>query len=196
MKADWTSFFSKAELTTLNFKAIGKSVKISRKASFYNPNQIEIGDNSRIDDFCVISAGKGGVYIGRNVHIAVYSSLIGQGRIVIEDYANISARVSIFSSNDDYSGNYMTNPTVNTKYTNVTNAPVHIGQHVIIGSGSVILPGVMLGNGACIGALSLVNRNCAPFSINGGIPVRFIKERSKRLLKQYSRMIHDGSASR
>ena len=195
MNPDGTSFFSEVELSALTFKLIGKSVKISRRASFYNSNQIEIGDNSRIDDFCVISAGKGGVYIGRNVHIAVYTSLIGQGRIVIEDYANISSRVSVYSSNDDYSGNYMTNPTVNFQYTNVTHAPVCVGRHAIVGSGSIILPGVILGDGACIGALSLVNRNCAPFTINGGIPIRFIRERSRGLEAKYNKMIQDESKS-
>jgi hypothetical protein len=54
MKSDETSFFSEKELSALNFKAIGKSVKISRKASFYNSSRIEIGDYSRIDDFCVL----------------------------------------------------------------------------------------------------------------------------------------------
>ena len=195
MKPDETSFFSEAELSALDFKAIGKSVRISRKASFYNLGHIEIGDNSRIDDFCVISAGEGGVYIGRNVHIAVYTSLIGQERIVIEDYANISSRVSVYSSNDDYSGNYLTNPTVDAKYTNVTNAPVHVGRHVIVGSGSIILPGVSLADGACIGALSLVNKSCGPFSINGGIPVHFIRERSRGLEEKYAQMVQDGPHS-
>ena len=191
MKTSETSFYSKSELATFRFKAMGKSVRISRKASFYNPGRIEIDDNSRIDDFCVISAGEGGVIIGRNVHIAVYSSLIGQGKIVIGDFANISSRVSVFSSNDDYSGNHMTNPTVDPKYTNVTHAPVHIGKHAIIGSGAIILPGIKLGDGACIGALSLVNRNCKPFTINVGIPARFIKDRQRGLEKQYNKMLLD-----
>lgn len=52
------------------------------------------------------------MYIGNYIHIAVYSSLIGSGRITLMDYSNISSRVSIYSSNDDYSGNYMSNPMV------------------------------------------------------------------------------------
>ncbi|MFP1454295.1 acyltransferase [Escherichia coli] len=94
----------------------------------------------RIDDFCVFSAGKGGIYIGNYIHIAVYSSLIGSEKIVLSDYSNISSRVSIYSSNDDYSGRFMSNPMIPAEFTNVTHAPVIIGKHVIIGSGSIVLP--------------------------------------------------------
>jgi len=49
------SYYSDLELQSMGFKALGKNIKISTKASIYNIDQIEIGDNSRIDDFCVIS---------------------------------------------------------------------------------------------------------------------------------------------
>jgi galactoside O-acetyltransferase len=167
----------------MKFKHIGRNVKISDKASFYNPSNISIGDYTRIDDYCVLSAGEGGIYIGNNVHIAVYSALIGKGKIEIGDFANISSRVSIYSSNDDYSGEYMTNPTVNKQFTNVTHGKVSIGKHVIIGSGSILLPGIRLGEGACIGSLSLIKTDCKPFCVYAGVPAKKIKERSRNLLK-------------
>jgi galactoside O-acetyltransferase len=158
-------------------------VLISSKASFYNPSNIYIGDNTRIDDFCVLSAGTGGIHIGNYIHIAVFSSLIGKGKIIIEDFANISSRVSIYSSNDDYSGRYMTNPTIVEKFTNVTHGSVLIGKHVIIGSGSIILPNITLEEGVCIGALSLVTGNCKGFKVYAGIPAKEIKQRYKNMLK-------------
>ncbi|MBT3210423.1 MAG: acyltransferase, partial [Planctomycetaceae bacterium] len=66
------SFYSMEELQTLGLASFGKDVKISRKASIYNPGQISIGNHVRIDDFCVLSAGEGGIEIGDYVHIAVY----------------------------------------------------------------------------------------------------------------------------
>lgn len=75
---------------------------------------------SRIDEFCVLLAGTGGIVIGNNVHIAVFCSLIGKEVIKINDFANLSSRVSIYSSSDDYSGEYMTNPTIPSHLTNVT----------------------------------------------------------------------------
>ena len=104
------SFYSQEELVCLGFKRLGRGVSLSRKASIYNAANIEIGDFSRIDDFCVLSAGEGGIFIGRHVHVAIYCSLIGNGMIELGDYSGLSSRVSIYSSNDDYSGEFMTNP--------------------------------------------------------------------------------------
>ena len=81
---------------------------------------IVIGNNVRIDDFVVLSAGQGGIEIGNYIHIAVFSSLIGAGRIALSDFCNISSRVSIYSSSDDYTGEYMTNPMMPKILTNVT----------------------------------------------------------------------------
>ena len=177
------SFYSQDELLGLGFRKLGEGVRLSSKTSIYNAANIEIGDFSRIDDFCVLSAGKDGIFIGRHVHIAVFCSLIGSGRIDLSDYSNLSSRVAIYSSNDDYTGEFMTNPTVPSQFTNVTHGPVTVGRHVIIGAGSVILPGVSLGEGAAIGALSLVKKDCQPFGIYLGIPARRIGERKRDLLK-------------
>lgn len=174
---------SRADVLRLGFSSVGDDVKISDKASFYGNARIELGANVRIDDYCVLSAGEHGIHIGQHVHIAVYSSLIGAGKIWLSDFCNISSRVSIYSSNDDYSGSKMTNPTVPSLYTGVTNADVFLGKHVIVGSGSVILPGVILEDGVAVGALSLVNKNCAAFGIYAGNPVRRIKERRSDLLE-------------
>lgn len=176
------AFLGLAELKKKKFKKIGVNVKISDRASFYNPRNISIADNTRIDDCCVLSAGNGGIMIGKNVHISVYASIIGKGKVQIGDFATLSSRVSIYSSNDDYSGEYMTNPTVDKKYTNVTHGDVLIGKHVIVGSGSIILPNVILEEGVCIGALSLVKKNCKSFYVYAGIPAKLIKKRSKKLL--------------
>lgn len=171
------------ELRTAGFACIGEDVRISRKASFYGAERIRLGNHVRIDDFCVLSAGEGGIEIGNRVHIAVYSSLIGRGRIQLYDFANVSSRVSIYSSNDDYSGETMTNPMVPAAYTAVRHADVIVGRHVIIGSGSVVLPGVELGEGVAIGALSLVRSSCEPFAIYAGTPARRIGERKRVLLE-------------
>ena len=171
------------DINRMGFAAVGQNVLISDKASFYNSSKISIGSNVRIDDFCVISAGVGGIFIGNYIHIAVYSSLIGAGKITIGDFSNISSRVSIYSSNDDYSGKTMTNPLLPKEFTGITNADVFIEKHVIIGSGSIILPGIRLEAGVAIGAHSLVKNDCHAFGMYAGNPVRFIKDRSRNLLE-------------
>ena len=174
---------SRDYIEKMGFNSIGENVKISDRASFYNPSKISIGNNVRIDDFCVLSAGLEGIFIGNYIHIAVYSSLIGAGRITLSDFCNISSRVSIYSSNDDYSGVTMTNPTIPSQYTGVTHADVFLEKHVIIGSGSVILPGITLQEGVAIGALSLVTKDCEAFFIYAGNPLQRIKQRKRDLLK-------------
>lgn len=175
------AFISREILNQMGFKSLGDNVLISDKASLFNVGKITLGSNVRIDDYCVLSAGEGGINIGSYIHIAVYTSLIGKGNITLGDYVNLSSKVTIYSSNDDYSGEYMTNPMVPEQLTNVTHADVVLDEHVIVGSGTVVLPGSKLNRGVAIGALSLVNGNIPEFQIHAGVPSKFIKERSKRI---------------
>lgn len=176
-------------LEDMGFASLGQNVQISQCASFYGIGRISIGHNVRIDDFCVLSAGAGGINIGNHIHIAVYTSLIGGGKIELADYCNLSSRVSIYSSNDDYTGSTLTNPTIPSVFTGVTHADVSLCKHVIVGSGSVILPGVILEEGVAIGALSLITKNCSAFGIYAGNPARRIKERKQDLLEVEKRFI-------
>jgi galactoside O-acetyltransferase len=171
------------QIREMGFACIGSNVKLSDKASYYNCKEIRLGSNVRVDDFCVLSAGIGGIDIGSYIHIAVFSTLIGAGNITLSDFCNISSRVSIYSSNDDYSGASMTNPTVPSEFTNSQHADVKVGRHVIIGSGSIVLPGVSLEEGVAIGALSLVKKNCKTFGIYAGVPAIYIGERRRELLE-------------
>lgn len=176
-----SSFYNQNELEKLGLQSFGKDVYISRKASIYGASRITLGDNVRIDDFCILS---GHIEIGSYVHIAAYSALYGgEEGIFIADFANISSRVCIYSVNDDYSGQTMTNPMIDDKYKNVYSKPVWVEKHVIIGSTSVVLPGVRLKEGSAFGSFSLINHDSEEWSINAGIPFKQIKERSKELLK-------------
>ncbi len=167
----------------MGFAALGSNVLISDKASIYGANRISIGNNVRIDDFCVLSAGAGGIEVGDYVHIAVFTLLIGAGKITISDFAGVSSRVSIYSSNDDYSGNFLTNPTVPEEYTNVSHADVTLGKHVIVGSGTVILPGVTLHEGVAVGSLSMITKDCEAFGVYIGAPAKKIRNRKQELIK-------------
>ena len=52
-----------------------------------------------------------------------------------------------------------------------------IGSDVLIGAGAVILPGCKIGDGAVIGALSLVNQDLPPYTIAAGVPAKIIGNR-------------------
>jgi galactoside O-acetyltransferase len=60
---------------------------------------------------------------------------------------------------------------------------VKIGSHVIIGAGSIVLPGVTLEEGVAVGALSLVKKDCEAFGIYMGVPAKRIGGRKRDLLE-------------
>ena len=182
------SFFSAEELRVLGLRAYGCNVKISRKCSIYQASSIVLGDNVRVDDFCILS---GRIKIGNYVHVAAYSALYaGDIGIEIGDFSNISSRVAIYAISDDYSGNSMTNPMISERYKDLQKEKVSIDRHVIIGTGCTILPGVKIAEGSAVGSMSLVKKSTEPWTINAGIPAEKKKMRSRKLLemeKEFSR---------
>lgn len=171
------SFYSPDQLRGLGFAHVGENVCLSRHASIYGAGRISIGDNSRIDDFCILSAGEDGIEIGRHVHIAAMTTLMGRAKISIGDFSGLSGRVSVYSSSDDYSGEFMSNPTVPAEFTRVDHRPVQIGRHVLVGCGSVLLPGSVLQDGVAVGALSLVMGHLEGNFIYSGVPAKRLKPR-------------------
>ncbi len=175
-----TSFYSEEELKTLGLRACGRNVLLSRRASIYGAQEISIGDNVRIDDFCILS---GRVALGSYIHIAAYTALYGgDAGITVADFANLSSRVAVYSVSDDYSGETLTNPMIPDKYKHIDSRPVHIGRHVIIGSTSVVLPGSDIGEGCAFGSFSFIRGEIAPWGVYAGIPVKRLKDRKRDLL--------------
>jgi acetyltransferase-like isoleucine patch superfamily enzyme len=174
------AYFTQDQLLQLRFKLLGSNVKISDKASIYDCNQIEIGDNSRIDDFCVIS---GKLKIGRNVHITPFCLIAGgMPGITIEDFSTLAYGVKVFSQSDDYSGKSMVNSTIPEYFKKEIMRSVLIERQSIIGAGSIIMPGVTVAVGSSIGANSLVLKSTNPWDVCVGSPAKKIKERKKELL--------------
>lgn len=174
------SFYSQAELNQLGLKSFGKNVLISRKVSIYGASNIEIGNHVRIDDFCILS---GKIILGSHIHISAYCALYGANGITMEDYTGLSARCTVYSAVDDFSGNYLIGPMVETTKTNVTGGAVTICKYVQIGAGCTIMPNLTINEGIAVGAMSFINKTLAPWGIYAGIPAIRIKERSKKLLE-------------
>lgn len=112
------------------------------------------------------------ISIGRNVWInrgcEFYGSMMsGNAQISIGNNCALGPRVRILSATHDY--HYLDLPD--------TAASVLLGDHVWIGAGATILPGVSIGNGAIVAAGSVVTKDVEAFTIVGGNPARFIKIR-------------------
>lgn len=174
------SFYSDEELKKLGLKTFGSKVKISRYAKIYSPESISIGDNVRIDDFCILS---GNIKIGSNIHISAYVALYGAGGIVMEDFTGISARSTIYSAMDDFSGEFLIGPIHSKLNTNVSYESVILKRFSQVGAHCIVFPGVEIGEGGVIGTMTLANKDIPEWSIYIGQPARFLKQRSRNLLK-------------
>ena len=174
------SFYSVEELKKIGFKSIGKNVLISRKASIYSAENISIGNNVRIDDFCILS---GNINIGNYVHISAYTALYGKFGIEINDYCGCSARSIIYSQTDDFSGEYMIGAVLPENLTNVIGKKVIMKKYSQLGANTIVMPGIVIGQGAVTGCFSFVNRDLEEWTINVGIPCKKMKDRNRKILE-------------
>lgn len=175
-----TSFYTETELLDLGFKSIGRDCLISRKACFYGISNMSIGNNVRIDDFAILS---GHITIGNNVHVSAFVALYGSMGIEFEDYTGISARSTIYSAMDDFSGNYLVGPIHPEGTTHVTGGKVLIKRFTQIGAHTLIFPNLIVGEGCMVGACSMVRTSLEPWGIYYGTPVKRYHERKNNLMK-------------
>ena len=174
-----SSFYSKDELQELGLASFGNNVLISKKASIYSASSIDIGDNVRIDDFCILS---GRIALGSNIHIGAFCALYGRFGIELADYTGLSPRTTIFSATDDVGGDFLISPMAPDEFTNVTGGLVKLEKYVQVGAGTIILPNITMQEGAATGSLTLVNKSLEPWTIYTGIPVKALKARKRGLL--------------
>jgi galactoside O-acetyltransferase len=174
-------YLSEEDLAAMGFARLGRNVKISEKAAIYDAERIEIGDNCRVDDFSTLS---GHVVMGRNVMVSALCHVAGGiPGVFLSDFSTLAYGVKIMGQSDDYSGATMTGPTVPAPYKRETKQSSRLGRHVIVGTNSVILPGVDVAEGCSVGAMSLVTRSTDPWGIYAGSPARRIKDRARGLLE-------------
>ncbi len=174
------TFYTPEELKELGIKEFGENVKISRNAMLYHPEKLVLGHDVRIDDFTVIS---GNVRLNNFVHLSQFCGLYGdEAGIEIEDYTAVAAKCSIYAVSDDYVGASIPTPMVPMKYKTMIQKPVHIGKYSILGANTVILPGVSVGEGTTVGAMSLCNKDLEEWSVYVGTPAKRLRDRDKKLL--------------
>lgn len=170
------AFLNPKAIEQLGLKSCGTNVLISDKASIYSPEQISIGSNVRIDDFCILS---GQITLGDYIHIAAYSALYGKFGIEMESFTGLSPRCTIFSASDDFSGHYLISPMVPEQFTEVTGGLILIKRLSQIGAGTIIMPNITINEGVAVGAMSFVNIDLQEWGIYAGVPARKINERDR-----------------
>lgn len=130
-------------------------------------DDVEIGENSRIDPFVTIT---GKVRIGKSVHIAVGVGIFGVGGVEIGDFCGIGSGVKIFTASDG-------NPLDDEYVAQRTHKPVYLGARSLIGTNVVIVPGTHIGERTQIGALSLAKGVLNDDWLYVGVPAKPLRAR-------------------
>lgn len=165
----WYESWIKAKL----LKLFIKSRLISKTAIIERVDLVKISNTAEIKDYVIIRTYDNEVVIGDYTQINPFVVIYGHNKIAIGNKVMIGPHCMIASGNHDYK--QVKIPMMNGG--NLTKGPIVIGDDVWIGANSTILDGVKIGNGAVIGANSLVNRDIEPYSVVAGNPAKFIKYR-------------------
>jgi maltose O-acetyltransferase len=127
------------------------------------------GRNLRIDKDCVILYSSN-ISIGDNVWIGRRSYISGRGTLTIGDDVLIAFDSVIITEHHEFKSKQK------IRQTGFSTKPVTIGNNVLVGAKSIILPGVTIGNNVVIGANSVVTKNISSNSIVAGNPTKLIRK--------------------
>ncbi|MDD4437864.1 MAG: acyltransferase [Tissierellia bacterium] len=127
-----------------------------------------LGDYSVIEDFSVINNGVGEILIGNYTRIGLGNTIIGP--VTIGDKVNLAQNIVISGLNHSYE-----DISKNISDQGVSTKIVVIENDVLIGANSTILSGVHIGQHVVVGAGSVVTKNIPPYSVVVGNPARVVK---------------------
>lgn len=179
-----TDYLTPAEVALLGLRCSRGNVSISRHAILINPHWITVEAHARIDAFAVLSAGVGGLAIGRYVHVGSGAKIYGSGGcVVLGDFAGMSPNSTIFTANDDWTDGHLMHPTVPDAVRMVQCGNVTLEAFAAIGCASVVLPGVTLHEGAAAGALTVVRRSVVAGEIVSGNPAKVLGRRDVQRMR-------------
>lgn len=167
----------------LNGASVGKNFKSNGKILLRNDGAVvKIGNNVRINSGTYYNPIGGGLktsiqvlknaelIIGDNVGLS-NTYITCSYQVVIETFCDLGDGTKIFDT-DFHSLDPMVRSSKND-YENATKKPVHIGNHVFIGTNSYILKGVEIGDNSVIGAASVITKNVPQNQIWAGNPARY-----------------------
>lgn len=174
-------FINSLELMGDNIKCrlkyCGEGVYIYPLAKMIRPERAELDDHCRIFDNVYIDAGKS-LKIGKYSTITWQCLIEGGGSTYIGNRVFLGPGSKLLNSTYEINGYYSIEfiPDICRKS---FISEIVIKDDAYIGANSVILPGVTIGEGAVVGACSLVNRNLKPWGIYFGNPVKLVGMREK-----------------
>ena len=179
---DIMGYLTASSIALLGFKSFGDNIMLSENSIFYRSENIEIGNNCRIDDYCILT---GTIKIGDNCHIAANTIISGgrQSSVVIEDNVTMAYGCIVLSRSNDYLGIYPPGLNAIEKNELELESSTYIEENCILGMRSSVVPGLRLRRGTAIGAHSLLTKSTLEWGVYVGSPARRVKQRSQFFLK-------------
>lgn len=166
--------FSRLFLNFLQSRIVIRFTNLIDNEVKWVQNKRTLGRLQRHGENCSISMpvvirGPEKIRFGHRVTVSPYVHFWGQGGIEIGDDTMIASHVAITSLSHDQNSKSNYNKTI-------TQSPIVVGKNVWIGSHSIILPGVSIGNNSIIAAGAVVTKDVPADSVFAGIPARLIRK--------------------
>ncbi len=160
------------------FARVGREVEVFRWALVLKPEVIEIGDGTRLDDYCRLEGGSG-LRIGRRVHIASFASIFGGGRAEVGDFSGMAqgARV-ITGTGHPCEEQFPFRVLEGDPYHRMRGYSI-LGAYSFVAANAVVLPNITVGEGAVVAAGAVATRDVPPWTIVAGVPARVIGMRKR-----------------
>lgn len=179
-----SNFLSHKELLSLNFKKIGKNILIDKNVIIPRTENIELGNNVRIDTGCIISVPKNGkIIIKNNVHIAPYNLIYcgNNYKIQFDNHSGLAAGCKLFGRTENYDGKFLMNPTHNIEDVKLIEGNIILEKFATLGCDSILFPNSIIPIGTILGSKSLFTgkKELDTWSIYAGNPLKFFRNRDK-----------------
>ena len=186
-------------------KFMGRNVLLDVGIQILNPEFISIGDNTWVDKFVILLAGpprktrityykknesypgaEGELHIGANCHIAPHSLVSAHGGVWLGKNLTIASGSRVYSFSHHYKNLVdQSDPRLDYYFSSraadedqaMISSPIVMQDNTALGLNSVILPGVTIGIGSWIGAMSLVLKDIEPNVIAAGNPAVLLKKK-------------------
>ena len=120
-----------------------------------------------------------GCHVGQNVYVGDHVAIDFNHAdlIYVDDYAHITDGCRLLCHQRNLRHYYKGDNAADLDY---RLGEIHIGKGVMLGMETMIMPGVTIGDGAIVGAYSLVTKDIPPYTIATGRPAKVVKEIPER----------------
>lgn len=159
------------------FARLGTGVVLEPGVLVFHPETITLGDNVYVGHNTMLKGyHRNAMVIGRDTWIGQGCFLHSAGGITVGRAVGIGPMVKVLTS--QHAGDDIGLPVL---YTKLDFAPVTIEDGADLGAGSIVLPGVRIGEGAIVGAGAVVTRSVPAYTVVAGVPAKVIRQRRERV---------------